>query len=465
MTIAPSSPFVFESDCSAAFIKLRQKQESILIWPYPEDGSAETPSFISKQHVIVLEPIKLMTTDLRCQLGISLIKGNYAGAWLDHIQDSANPLQIMAQLCRNLPPGSPIAWRCAPNAQSGTPHWLDFWLRFAKRLGCTVEAYSTVGALVRTPTQTTAWSLDIASEVLVKPIQELFLHVFGGELGYEHYQWKYGSNAGGVVALIEDKVIAHCGALMRQVFIRGVPHSVAQLVDVMVHPNYRGILRKQGVFFEITASAIEIFGPLAFGFPNTRHLILGQKHGFYKPVDPLIELQWHVKKSSLRGIDRLVEIDFSNKDHCKKINQLWLNMADDLKNNTVGIRDLNWIRYRYLQHPVYQHLFFAVTCRWTGRWKGIVIGREEKKSLLILDWIGRMKMLPAMATAAVHIAKKQNLTYCSTWVTENFASCFERSLPIRHNPEITVPTIIWCQDGRENSLKNWWISPGDSDFR
>lgn len=465
MTLAPSPPMDFESTCFAAFSKLGQKQDSILIWPCPELSRSELPNFISQQPVTILKPIELLATNLRCQLGISRIEGNYTGAWLDHIQDSANPLQIMAQLCNSLPPGSPIAWRRAPHAKCGTPHWLDFWLRFAKRLGCTVEAHSTEGALVRTPTQAPAWALNVASANLANQIQDLFHHVFGGELGNAHYQWKYGSNAGGVVALIENKVIAHCGALMRPVLIRGVPHSIAQLVDVMVHPSYRGILRKQGVFFEITASAIEIFGPLAFGFPNTRHLNLGQKHGFYEPVDPLTELRWQTNKSSFRGIDRLVEIDFSNPHHCKKINQLWIDMADDLKNNTVGIRDLNWIRSRYLQHPVYQHFFFAVICRWTGRWKGIVIGREENNSLLVLDWIGRLSMLTSLVNAAVRIAKKHNLSYCSTWVTEYFVYCFEPSAPIKHNPEITVPTIIWCQDGREDSLRHWWISPGDSDFR
>lgn len=465
MKNTPSLPIVFERACLEAFDNPNQKQDSILIWPCSEPSKLELPNFISKQHVTVLEPIELLATDLRCRLGISRIEGNFTGAWLDNIQDTANPLQIMAQLCNILPSGSPIAWRRAPHAQSGTPHWLDFWLRFAKRLGCTVEAQSAEGALVRTSTQTKAWALNIASEHLAKQIQDLFHHAFGGELGDEHYQWKYGSNAGGVVALIEGKVIAHCGALIRQVFISGAPHSIAQLVDVMVHPNYRGILRKQGVFFEITASAIEIFGPLAFGFPSARHLNLGQKHGFYKPVDPLIELRWHVKKTSFRGIDRLVEIDFSNPHHCKKINQLWLDMADDLKNNTVGTRDLNWIRFRYLQNPVYQHLFFAVICRWNGRWKGLVIGREEKNSLLILDWIGRLTVLPSLVNAAVRIAKKHNLSYCSTWVTENFVYCFQPSLPVMLNPEITVPTIIWCQDGREDSLRHWWISPGDSDFR
>jgi hypothetical protein len=466
MTLSSVSSSAFESIRAKTFSSL-EPYSPVLIWQWQNQDEGKLPPSIASASLVFAQSCVLLPNATRCSIGILPIPVPIVGAWLDQVDDHIHSLQVLARLCNALPAGSPIAWQREPEAASSPSHWLEFWLRSARRLGCTIEAHTADGALVRTPMNLPDWSLDFASENYRYQIQSLFHEVFGGDLTDTHYQWKYATTGGGVVAVAEGKVIAFCGALMREVLICSEPNRAAQLVDVMVHPNYRGILRKQGVFFETTASAIELFGPLAFGFPNARHLKLGQKHGFYEPVDPLVELEWPVNTATTLpiGSDRLVEIDFSNPKHCKNITRQWQAMASDLAKNTVGIRDMSWIQYRYLNHPIYKHFFFAVTCRWTGRWKGIVIGRKENDSFLILDWIGQLTYLPALVHAAIRFAKQHNCTLCTTWATEYFSRYFKATQPILREPNVTVPTIVWCQDPKEQTLRHWWISPGDSDFR
>ncbi len=454
----------FHAARTSAFEVLRAV-DSVYVWS-PSESTTDTLPAPFPSRTASMSTTLLFDASMRCHMGILSAKRDAIAAWLHGITDSVNPLQVLSKLCDLLPPNSPIVWQYNENGACGTHGWRSFWVSCAQRLGFDVEFHGFMGGVARTPSLPLGWMLYLANNRDTEDIRDLFSIVFGGVLSPELYQWKYGDTAAGsVIARVNGKVIAHCGALMRRITILGAQSQAAQLVDVMVHPDYRGILRRRGVFFDVTATTIEIFGPLAFGFPNSRHLKLGQKHGFYEPADKVIELQWVASKFKRNLQYSLVSLDFSLSNHRRQYEKVWQAMSNELKENVVGVRDINWIEYRYIRHPHHRHLLYAVINRWTGVWKGVVIARKEDRHLLVLDWIGSMRALPTLVDAAAHIATTEDLSAVTTWIDEGFARFFESSQPKIIDPDVTVPTIIWCQDGRESHLRNWWLSPGDSDFR
>ena len=57
-----------------------------------------------------------------------------------------------------------------------------------------------------------------------------------------------------------------------------------------------GFLTRKNPFFLSVASCIELFGQQSFGFPNERHMRLGEKIGFYREVNQILEARWSPRK-------------------------------------------------------------------------------------------------------------------------------------------------------------------------
>lgn len=444
-----------------AAISALPAEKIIVVWDFAA-GAAQLPD--SLKHLGVVAPAlrQLRSPGARCSLGLGVSEHRPAAALLQNITDAANPVQILAELTRSLPRCGLIALQFSSDAPGGTPRWREFWGDAARRLGCSVQVFPPDGMLLQTPESAPGWYPDIATDADIPAISELFRQVFGGAMTEAFYRWKY-AGGGGIVARSGDQILAHCGVMPRRLLVRGSITETVQLVDVMVHPSYRGILGRRGVFHETTAAAIETFGPLAFGFPNLRHLQLGQRHGFYSPADRLVELHWRARSSIVSASSRLLDVQLA--DDRAIAQDAWDRMAADFYSEVLGIRDPEWLSYRYARHPNHRHEIRAVSSRLSGRFKGLMVTRQEGDSLLVLDWIAPLIHLPSLARAAQNLAASRGLLRCTTWVAESFAAEFEPSRPTIVDPDITVPTIVWCRDGREAQLRGWWLSPGDSDFR
>ncbi len=435
--------------------------ETIVAWDFAA-GAAPLPCGLQHLRVAVPALRQLRPPGARCSVGLSVGGNRPAAALLQNITDTASPVQILAELARRLPRRGLIALQLAASAAGGTPRWREFWIAAARRLGCSVQTLPPDGILLQSPETAPRWYPDIATDADIPAIGDLFHRVFGGTLTEALYRWKYAAG-GGIVARMGGQIVAHCGAMPRRVVMRGSIGEAVQLVDVMVHPSYRGILGRRGVFHETTAAAIETFGPLAFGFPNLRHMQLGQRHGFYAPADRVVELSWSARSNFAFSSSRLLDIELAEDRAIAQ--EAWARMAADLRGQVLGVRDPEWLSYRYALHPNHCHEIHVVRSRLSGRCKGLVVTRQEGDSLLVLDWVAALIHLPSVARAAQNMAASRGLLRCTTWAAESFAARFAPSQPIIIDPNITVPTIVWCRDAREAQLRGWWLSPGDTDFR
>ena len=302
-------------------------------------------------------------------------------------------------------------------------------------------------------------------EVSIEQIQTLFNLVFNQQISTDVWKWKYANGRGDAVVIKgEEGVLAHCGAIYRDVLVRGETRTIAQLVDVMVHPKHRGFLTKRGPFFLATSSCIEAYANISYGFPNKRHMELGEKIGFYKGVDKLLELHWRPSRWMQRILYKFVRIDFSSELHKKNIKLLWNCMERSLENYALGVRDLKWLEYRYALHPENKYEIFGVENKLTGRWLCVVVIKIHGKSMELVDFVADVNLAGNIIKQLRIFCRERGCDDLNTWAAENTIKFYHGSNFEIRDPSVMVPTIIWMDPCKASLLSQWWLSPGDSDF-
>ncbi|HOF52620.1 MAG TPA: GNAT family N-acetyltransferase, partial [Rhodoferax sp.] len=81
----------------------------------------------------------------------------------------------------------------------------------------------------------------------------LHRRVFGSTVDAAWFDWKYRHGGGEAVGLWQgNELVAHCGGTPRTVLHHGRPARDLQIGDVMVAPEWRGVLRRRGPFYHVS---------------------------------------------------------------------------------------------------------------------------------------------------------------------------------------------------------------------
>ena len=147
---------------------------------------------------------------------------------------------------------------------------------------------------------------DDAPDVLA-----LHRRVFGSGATEAWYRWKYGTEASqghgiGEGAWCAGRLVAFCGGLPRDLHWAGQIRPGLQVGDVMVDPDWRGLLTRRGPFFQVSsalygrAGEMPGHGRVAFGFPNERHLHLALRLALVWPGGPMRGLAWTARPARTR---------------------------------------------------------------------------------------------------------------------------------------------------------------------
>ncbi|HEX7181298.1 MAG TPA: hypothetical protein VF756_05605 [Thermoanaerobaculia bacterium] len=181
-------------------------------------------------------------------------------------------------------------------------------------------------------------------------LSALFQDRFGHPLGPEEWEWKYRQIPGegrSLVAVEEDHVVAHAGALAVPARWRGGEAWIWQLVD-FAGTTGGGGLRASLVDLGRTLLAglpREGDAPWIFGFPSERHFKLGERVFGYQPLTTIEPLAGPVPEGRSEAP---VEIG----DRCSD----WAETAWE-RCGALGVRRsaafLNW-RYCYRPHRYYR---------------------------------------------------------------------------------------------------------------
>jgi len=304
-------------------------------------------------------------------------------------------------------------------------------------------------------------------------VSDLFEKVFAQPLSPEMWTWKYGPGRGQAIGLWEDEtLVAHYGGIPRKLNIAGSLMVASQSCDVMVAPHVRGALVRKGPFFQVCATFLEHFvgygtdQPLAFGFPNERAFRLPRKLGLYTdPITRIHELTWQASDCKKR-LWAIRPIDATNPDDILIIDNLWQQMASCLRLLAVGVRNADYLRERYQNHPQHNYKLFLVCRRWLRKPLAIVVVNIDGDRLELLDWVSDTKNIPKMIMAARTLAAEKQLAEVYTLASLPVCEFFAETDVCEKDINITVPENAWTDSSGKEILQNkLWLTGGDTDFR
>ena len=323
----------------------------------------------------------------------------------------------------------------------------------------------------KTPPQ---WRVRSLEKNQMTEMLDLFKHTFHHDMTPTLWRWKYGSNASRAIGVWrENKLVAHYGGIGRNILFFGQPQTAVQIGDVMVDASERGALTRKGPFFLMAATFLERYigynKPylVGFGFPNERAMKVAERLELYAEVGHMIEYSWKPLSKFPLWRTRLYLIDHHRiKFETAAIDECWQHMAEDLQEAIVGVRDWEYLKHRYLEHPQQQYRIVLVRNRLSGRARGILILRFDPEGCEIVDLIASLAEIPLLITHARRLAGIHGAIRVFCQITENFTSYFAKTGGTQRNANIHIPASAWSNGPTPETLKNrWWLMSGDKDFR
>lgn len=298
-------------------------------------------------------------------------------------------------------------------------------------------------------------------------IAALFELVFGYPLPESLWQWKYGDGRGNAVLARRDgQLVAHYGGMYRDVLVAGQRERVAQIGDVMVHAQERGVLTRQGPFALVGMTWPEVYGPKGFGFPTDRALRVAEKLGIYVQAGHMAELIWPARPLGPRWNTRIRDLDGDDPANPPIIDGLWRAMQQDFADGALGVRDWAYVRHRYLEHPTHRYQLVLVQSRWRARPLALLVFRRHADYLEWLDIVGSMAHLPACVEQAQRLAARWGLPVLRFWCTVQHAPRFQTMGATVQPLDLAIPASCWPDpENPKRYVGKWWLTAGDTDFR
>jgi hypothetical protein len=387
--------------------------------------------------------------------------------WLANLTPEANSLACLQTALDALAPDGIVLLSFAAVENERLPKWRSYWISIARRLGLILQLNDEeLMCLVRSEREP-RWRIRLAAQQDMPQIQSLFRTVFNQELSQATWSWKYAGGRGNAILAYRDgELVAHYGAIYRDILLDGQPNWALQVVDVMVHPEHRAVMTKQGAFFLMTATWDEVYGPLAFGFPTMRSMQLGQRLGIYADAGAIVELRWPPGSKRPHLSTHLVEVNLRDPVHRKKIDALWKSMLVNMTDRAIGDRGADWLAYRFAEHPSRRYEILAVSNRLGGAWDGVIVWRESEGRIEVLDVVGPVRKLSALFRQAQRVCALRGLQQVYFWIAEASADRICSEEATRHETTMRIPTDCWTGAPQARRLiDHWWLTGGDTDFR
>jgi hypothetical protein len=303
----------------------------------------------------------------------------------------------------------------------------------------------------------------------------LALHrrVFGSDAGDAWYEWKYAGGGGLGTGLWHDgQMVAHCGGVPRRLWLAGRIRRGIQIGDVMVAPEWRGILTRQGPLFHVSrqfysAHVGEHAGAdIAFGFPSERHLRLAVVLELLWDGGPIHALSWQPQSTPqhLPGwFWHWIELHAADPAFDAQVNSAWDKMRAAAGDLCLGERRADYVRWRYCERPGRRAHFFALRRPWSSAPAGIAVLDLGSPDAQWLDWIGDPACIDAASRACLAEAGRRGARSMQAWtspvVTQSLSGFAAQSV----TAWLGIPRASSLPAGGVAGMR-WWLMGGDTDF-
>lgn len=305
-------------------------------------------------------------------------------------------------------------------------------------------------------------------------VRELFREVFREEMPEALWRWKYARELSkGAVVLKDGRIVAHYGGLGRRVLLCGEETVSVQIGDVMVAPAVRQSVRSNSPFYLAYTTFVDSyvgygkFFPFGFGFPNERAFRIAEKLGFYAKVGSMTEVLWRPQRSWRAALWRAEALTPASLPQQRAaLDALWRAMAPEHAGHIIGVRDAEYLDYRYFQRPGKDYRVLLLRRRLGGAARALVVLQERGARLCLLDFVGSLAVLPRVVRFLRDLAAREGREAVFTWCATHHVGHFNVGEAEVQPLPISIPANIWTRGpGPEQLNERWWLMPGDTDFQ
>lgn len=311
------------------------------------------------------------------------------------------------------------------------------------------------------------------SDGQLNDIRALFSKVFRHDIAPELLAWKYAEGRGQswIVRLGQSgEPLVHCGVFFRNILFHGHPVRAAQLVDLMAAPKYAGLSRHNSPFAQLLGRILKQLpaddnpDAIAFGFPSGRSMRLAEFSGVATEVDRWIAMTMVAAKGA--GAATVRAFDPALTSDCALADSLWGLMRRDFSSAVLGIRDFDYLKQRYLQHPTTHYALLVVESRWLGKPLGLVVTRQGEARSELLDIVGRWEDMPEILKAIQNWMPKVGREGLVLYLTASFANQLAPFVSQLNTTEFRIMGNPFCSESILADLRGrWWLTGGDTDYR
>jgi hypothetical protein len=312
----------------------------------------------------------------------------------------------------------------------------------------------------------------------------LSLHrsVFGTTVDEDWYRWKYlDGQSEGMGVWHEGTLIAHCGGIPRNVLHQGARARDLQIGDVMVAPEWRGVLTRRGPFFHVCdgmySSRLGVGKrfKMGFGFPSARHFRLAVKAGLSWDAGSIAQLRWSTPLeigSSGLGLSawhwRVDTIEPKAPHFDDDIYRAWSAMLRHVQRLSIGERDAGYVRWRYVDRPAYDPIFLKLRRPWSKHPVGVAVMSRPSASDPVshwLDWIGPPPLMVVACMMCRIEAARQGAAGLTAWASHAVELALADT-GVAEKQEAALIGVPLSSDLAECPVTdlNWWFMGGDTDF-
>ncbi len=306
----------------------------------------------------------------------------------------------------------------------------------------------------------------------------LFKQVFKEDTSKESFYWKFSRSLDYLLGATDSKnqMVGFIGSVPR-VFVNGGKEFLGiQYCDVMILDEYRGKVRT-GLYQRMAITARGLFMrkldglTFVFGFPHKRAMLLGVRTGLYIKADDFLWLSWDKSGTSHNEKYLVEEVSLASK-HLSEIDQIWQRMQLSFSEETVGMRDSEYITFRYSQHPTESYSFLRIA-KSPNVAEAYIIFKKVDDHIFIMDILSLKSKIGTIA----HLAAEYLLNNCDCRgvrmpITEQFSHLIlnvsddvhaEESTPIAIGNFDADPTWIKDRLVPDNLYENLFLTLGDQE--
>lgn len=303
----------------------------------------------------------------------------------------------------------------------------------------------------------------------------LHVRVFGPGASHAWYQWKYGEGGGlGMGVWHEGELIAHCGGVPRPLWRQGRRITGIQIGDVLVAPEWRGMLTRRGPFYQAchrfysTHVGARTGHDIGYGFPNDRAMRLPVLLKLGWEGGPIHSLDWRVAPAPAPPALwawRWTELDPADPQFDTVINAAWERMRAKASDLILGERTASYVRWRFHRRPGRTSSMFALRRPWSRHPVGIAVLDLSSTNALWLDWIGEPGAMDIALRGCLAESARRSAPRLHAWCSPAVMGCLQNS-GFEHQSVAASLGIARASELTQEEVTgmHWWFMGGDTDF-